>query len=108
MALDPEADRPQAKQQSAEALPQAAAKPAAKPAPAARGKKPGWRTPGEAYTPMPEFPRAATHRWRYVAAAAVLALALTFVYLRLKPPSSHGSSTLHAAAVYGSQGGIKR
>jgi hypothetical protein len=50
-----------------------------------RGRDPDPRTPGEAYTPRPDFSEPRSRGWRYLAAAAILALALTVGYLKLHP-----------------------
>ena len=50
-----------------------------------RGRGPGSRIPGEAYTPMPDFSEPRSGRWRILALAAALALALTMGYLKLHP-----------------------
>ena len=87
MAPDPQKKSPQPKPQAApDAVPKAPARPASPPASGSpRGRGPGSRTPGEAYTPMPDFSEPRSGGWRYLAAAALLALALTVGYLKLHP-----------------------
>jgi hypothetical protein len=87
MALDPEKKSPQAKPEVAPDAVNKTPAPLANPSPArsSRSRSSGPRNPGEAYTPMPDFIEPKPSDWRYLVAAALLALTLTAGYLKLHP-----------------------
>jgi hypothetical protein len=90
MALEPQKKSPQEKPQAAPEAVTKSPAPLARPAAASspRRRSDGSRIPGEAYTPMPDFSEPRPGRWRILAAAAALALALTMGYLKFHPRAS--------------------